>query len=75
MAILIPDMQIPDRCGNCEWNRQNKGSWVCVIVPFPNRWRPTQAEQSRPDWCPLVEIQKTKSPLTDKELEEAGFEL
>lgn len=73
MPILIKNMEMPSGCRSCFFYRQRGGAWMCTAA-YPERWKATSGA-GKPDWCPLVEIPITKSPMTDKELEEVGFEL
>ena len=70
MAVLI-DMDMPERCDCCRFR------WFTEDVPECAAMWPEKGLDGidRPSWCPLVEIPKTKLPMTDKELEECNFEL
>lgn len=50
MAVLIPDMKMPEACCACPCNYDN----ICAV----NMQAPTFEEwyERRPDWCPLVEV-------------------
>lgn len=70
MAVLIPDMLMPGACCACPCSYDN----ICAVTmrnPSFEEWY-----ESRPDWCPLVEIKHL--PKLDAEqlrkLEEAGLE-
>lgn len=71
MAVLIKGMKTPENCLQCRlmWD-----GW-CYALPETAAQSEAIHETERPDWCPLVEIPKTKSPMTNKELEECNFEL
>lgn len=70
MAILIPDMEMPSKCADCRFCVDN---W-CYVVP-PEERQPAVSISGKTCWCPLIEVKIPKVPMTDRELEDAGFEL
>ena len=69
MAILIPDMEMPENCCVCPVNDE-----VCHRG-YEYLLKHTELYDKRADDCPLIEVKTPKAPMTDRELEESGFEL
>ena len=76
MAVLIKDVDMPENCRECPCSYWTEGAHhdYCQAVSYDTQL--LYDLECRPSWCPLVEIQsKTNTPMSDKDLEEAGFEL
>ena len=67
MAVLIPDMDYPKRCGDCDFcimftdNMTDKSFFRCVHL-----YEDVNTEKKRGD-CPLVEVQ-AHGDLIDRDL-------
>lgn len=67
MAILIPDMEMPETCINCPC--LDDEYWLCKVTEGYDE----PLSYCRPDWCPLVEV--PKRPRYDAELlKDCGME-
>lgn len=74
MAVLIPDMEMPECCIDCPMTIMvdaDFGEYECILKgeTLGDVWG------EPPKTCPLVEIPRVKTPLTDKESEDCNFEL
>lgn len=79
MAVLIKGMEMPSGCNVCAFMTKcgicEGYSDFCILVddrPTHSEWE--EQPESRPDYCPLVEI-KTPQKANIKLLEESGFEV
>lgn len=76
MAVLIPDMSLPSSCSDCVLcKRQKTQLFPQYLCSAMNQYTEDGIFGAIQSWCPLVEIKTTKSPMTNKELEECNFEL
>lgn len=77
MAVLIKGMEMPRNCGECIFLHEGVfagKTYPCVCHVKGFVVKPSETDL-RDGLCPLVEVPKTKAPMTDAELEEANFEL
>lgn len=79
MAVLIKDMEMPSGCQMCRFMTNCSGceGWSdsCILLeddPTFLEWE--DQPETRPDYCPLVEVKTGPKQDTDI-LEEAGFEI
>ena len=72
MAVLIPDMEMPDTCSECPcYDAEHE--W-CNVTEKEIIWcKP--ALTTRAEDCPLVEVQKPKRIMSREAMEAAGFEV
>jgi hypothetical protein len=64
MSILIKDMEMPQKCGQCKLFHAEH-PMHCMAVEG-HRTVGAPYGMSRPDWCPLVEIPTPHSDLVDR---------
>lgn len=79
MAILIPDMEMPDDCPRCplaHWNKLDQLTGCEIVNRYvPRTDRVYWESDRRPDWCPLIEVHlPTRNADMDKLMQEAGWE-
>lgn len=54
MSILIPGMEMPTKCEECEWSTTDRsGFFGCRLT---GNIVIRKREKDRPDWCPLVPV-------------------
>lgn len=71
MAVLIRDMEMPQSCVDC---RFRSDGW-CYAIPEGENQPGETRNDTRPDWCPLVEVPKPNRVMSKDEMEAAGFEI
>lgn len=76
MSVIVKGMRMPDTCEECQVSCEVGSDLHCQVTDDGNKWGWKKSEngfESRPDWCPLVELPEKHGPMIDCQalLEEA----
>lgn len=74
MPVLIP-IDIPPSCMDCPCSHYNPMLFSVTCAVSQTVMSDDEAKQGRVECCQMRDVKKINAPMTDEELEDAGFEL